>query len=435
MLGVGMNSVFSDSTLRRYPISPAERFVARHMSACLEPLWILVFALYLGSAVGFSMLGLASPWAALPAAFLLVISNYLFARILLILVARVLAMRNGPLILIAAIALLTALPALALPIISRYSGHSVSISAAPRFIPPFAAAACMTGLASLPLLGWMLYLLAGCCLLAVVLFRLDRLPPPSQTVAEAEASWGSLYDRMAGFFGGVTAPLIGKILRYYARSPQTRFNYPCAPLLIVIAVMNTQSSFLSALSSISIIGSICLGGMAVNAFGFDGGGFRRYFLLPIRPAAVLRATAIVPLILGAATIPVSLAIWLVFAPIHIEAQMVVMLVCCGFGGLFLFQALGIWTSLFSPCAMPFNTAFGNKLSLSAKAVLFLCIAVWFGLPMVLGRLGTQTVLDCWWVAPLVLTITAGFYFMTLRLGAVIFSRRREIMLSTIEKGC
>jgi hypothetical protein len=139
--------------------------------------------------------------------------------------------------------------------------------------------------------------------------------------------------------------------------------------------------------------------------------------------------------LGAVMTLVSLALWLIFAPIQIEAHMIAMLMSCGFGGLFMYQALSIWTSVLSPRAIPLKVTFGHRLSHSVTVLMMGIFFNFFYLPMILDRVGTDVVLAHWWIAPIVLLVAVSFYTVTLRAGAAVFSRRREIMLSTIERGC
>lgn len=433
VLGAGMRSVFSDAALRRYPLAAPERFIARHLESCLEPLWLLVLALYLGVAAGFSLYGGAAAWMALPAALLLACSNYLVARILSILVERILAARCGPFLLLGAVSLLITLPAYSGLLLQ--SGQGRGAQSLLRLLPSCAAAVCITGEASRAAAGWMLYLLGGCGALAAVLWWLDRLPAPSRTVADAPAAWHGAYDRIAAVFGADAAPLAGKILRYYARSPHLRFNYPAAPLLMLMAILDAERSFVLAIGIIGIVGFLSMGSMTMNMFGFDGAGFRRNFLVPMPPAQVFRLTALIPLLLGAALVPVALSIWILCAPVAIEPVMPVILGACGFGGLFLFQALGLWTSLLAPRAIPLKLMLGNKLSPAANVLMGLGMFVFFGLPLVLDRIGVPVILRYWWMAPLGLLAAAAFYFVTLRAGAGVFARRREIMLATIERGC
>ena len=57
MLGFGMNEVFTDAELRRYPLRERERTFARHFTGVVDPFWLLVIALDLGLALGLYLFG------------------------------------------------------------------------------------------------------------------------------------------------------------------------------------------------------------------------------------------------------------------------------------------------------------------------------------------------------------------------------------------
>jgi len=54
ILGFGVNAIFSDAQLRRYPLKARERWAARHFIGILDPFWFLILALELGLVVGFT---------------------------------------------------------------------------------------------------------------------------------------------------------------------------------------------------------------------------------------------------------------------------------------------------------------------------------------------------------------------------------------------
>ena len=191
--------------------------------------------------------------------------------------------------------------------------------------------------------------------------------------------------------------------------------------------------FLFALGLISLTGMMCTGGLPLNVFGFDAPGFRRYLLQPVAPARILRSISLTGLIPGATLIPIALLLWLVFAPVHTGARMLAMLFSSAVVGWLLFHALGLWASLLSPRPIEFNLQFGNKLSLAANLIFMGCfMGFWVGLPLGLRALGADTVMRYWWVAPLIMFATTGFYLLSLRAGAVVFAARRERILSLLE---
>lgn len=445
LLGIGLDPVFSDEVLRRYPLRRVERFAARQVLSILEPIWLLILMLYIGMALGFSLSGIASFRIAVPAAVLLAISNYLPARILSMLVDRLLAVKHGPQILLIVVMLLFMLPALLIRIDWESSTLQQNVLPSLQWFPPFAAAAVFTGKFSLLGLGWTLYLLICCFALAAAVFRLDHLPMPARSITDKQSlplqTGDSFYDRVADYFPADIGPLVGKILRYYVRSPQLRFNYLFSLFGILPFTMllggreDAARSFSLAVGYISIVGYISMGAMTSNVFGFDNNGFRRYFLLPVSAKSVLKASAAVPLLLGIAVVIVSIALWLIITPASFEGRMLLVLLSSGFAGLLLFQALGIWVSLFNPRAIPFKISFGTRLSAGANALMIAAIFLLFLLPSIPDTIGMQKVLALWWIALVLLLGTAAFYIATLHTGAIAFSNRRERMLATIERGC
>src|SRR5689334_3772505 len=79
IMGFGMNAMFSETELRRYPVSALERRVTRHLIAMVDPFWFLAAALEIGLAIGLYVLGSASLGLGLLAVLLLLVCNYLFA--------------------------------------------------------------------------------------------------------------------------------------------------------------------------------------------------------------------------------------------------------------------------------------------------------------------------------------------------------------------
>jgi hypothetical protein len=167
MLGVAVAPAFSDAVLRRFPLRPRERFAVRHLTAILEPLWLLVLAIDVGLAVGCAVLGAGLAWVALPTAVLLLGSNYLAAQVLVTLVDRVMRTRLGRNTLTVAVLLGVCLaPGLPLRAAARTSGVLSAMASAVSVTPPFIASAAMSGhgwralAAGVGLLAWVLGLAA-----------------------------------------------------------------------------------------------------------------------------------------------------------------------------------------------------------------------------------------------------------------------------------
>jgi hypothetical protein len=171
----------------------------------------------------------------------------------------------------------------------------------------------------------------------------------------------------------------------------------------------------------------------MNFFGFDGHGFRRYFLLPVAARDVFRTAALVSLIPGSVLIGVGLIGWFAFAPPHLDGKMSVLLASAAVGGLLIFHATGLWVTLVSPRRIALDATFGNKLSPLANALMIGSMVAFFGLPMGLSALGTDVVAAHWYLGPVVAAAGAIAFAATLRLGPSALTRRRERMLALVEK--
>jgi len=323
-------------------------------------------------------------------------------------------------------------PALLARVAIRHGGSLPGLAVL-ELTPPSTAATAMANPAHLSAWLGLLLLIGWSVGLGGVLIAVERLPLHSRTIAGAPADWDHPCDRIAAVFGARLAPLAGKVLRYYVRSP-VRYNYLF--ILPAVAVFihgeSPGAAFMFAVGAAPAIGFASTIPIAMNLFGFDGHGLRRYFLLPVSGAQVFRTVALVSLIPGVVLIPIGLVAWVMFAPVHTDGRMITMLLSSGLAGLLFFSSLGLWTTLLSPRAIPFEVKFGNKLSFAANLLMFVTWGVLFGLPWVLKGLGFETVVGAWWVTPLFLVGAAALYMATLRSGATVFVARRERILALIE---
>jgi hypothetical protein len=439
ILGFGMNAAFSDAALRRYPLTSWDRLLARQLTALLEPLWLFIFLLDGALALSLWAAGAGSVLFCLPAALLLVIANYLFARFLAGIVERLLHVRGGPVILMLIIIGIATIPAMAAPSLSRNSALVEGILNALRFTPPFGAAVAMTSASALAAAAGLLILLVWIVVLLALIFVDERHPAVSRAPQKAAASWDSWYDRVAGRFPPDYGPLVGKTLRYYFRSNRARYNYILAvPIMVFLVIIQARpfgpmGIFVWGLLLFAFLGFQATVAIAVNQFGYDDGGFRRYFLLPCSPAAAFRASSLTSLFLGATLIPVGFVVWFALAPLHTDARMFSMMLSSAVGGLLFFNALSNWTSLLAPRRTSLSSTFGNNLSAGANVLLIGGILSIIFLAMYIAHSGhAKDVINFWWAPPLFLIASAIFYAVTLRAGSALFLARRERLLATIE---
>jgi hypothetical protein len=436
LLGTGVSPVFSDAVLRGYSLSRLDRLAARHVTALLEPLWLLVLTLVLGLAVGFSTSGATSPWLALLVAALFVLTNYLLACVVARLSGWILSLPAGSLIVMMAGGALLMMAPLAPAVLARVTtrhGGAVPGLDVLALTPPFAAARAMATAADWPALVGLLLLVGWAVGLGALLIVVERLPPYVPAIAGIRATWDHPCDRIAAITGPRTAPLVGKMLRYYVRSA-VRYNYPFVlPVLASMSRHYDDALFAFALGVAPVAGFVATVPLSLNLFGMDRNGFRRYFLLPVPGAHVFRTVSLVSLVPGGGVLVLGVLMWLAFPQTPPDARMIAMVATVGVGGLLFFHALGLWTTLMAPRAIPFGLALGNRNSPPANALMVASFVLLFGLPVVVRRLDVDAVLDRWWVAPVFLVVAGGIYVATIRAGARLFVTRRERMIELLEE--
>jgi hypothetical protein len=438
--GFGINTAFTDAALRRYALTAWDRLAARHLTGILEPVWIFVLGLDLGLATGMYVFGAGSFWLGAVAVVLLLITDYLLARVLATLIEWLSHVKGGTAILFLMLLSVGFLPSVLIPRLVAAHGAKESVLAALHYTPPFAAAALMVNAGRL--LHHFGLLAVWIAALLVALAAIEKQAARPRSAAAAAVAWDNRYDRIASIFGPAMAPLIGRSLRYYVRSNKVRFNYIAAIPLLAFLTFNRSANaaesgplhyFVRALGAFAVAGFLGTAVMSTNQFGFDASGFRRYFLLPIAPGAILRASSFTALFVGSTLVAAALVLWVLFAPVPYDPRMTPMLLASGVGGLCLFNALSIWTSLLAPRPTSFETTFGNQLSLAANVLLIGgVLAGVFGVVVLDKMAGPAAVLSYWWAAILAAALAIVFYLYSLRRGEAIFVSQRERLLNTLE---
>ena len=254
LLGFGMTAIFSDSEMRRYPLRAPERLLVRHLIGILDPFWFLILALELGLALGMYIYGAGSFWLGLIAVLLLFVSNYLCARVLGLLVERLVSKKGGSTILLGAIMCLGLLPAAIGPQLKKGSPALRPIIEVLRSTPPAGAAQAMTHV-DLAALGGLAILAGWIIGLTAALVVLERWPMKARVAQATKLSWDSPYERIGAWLGPQNAILVGQWLRFYSRNNRFRMIYPLAvPLtaFLVVVFPKQSSSSKPTTSSVSL---------------------------------------------------------------------------------------------------------------------------------------------------------------------------------------
>ena len=438
MLGFGVNSVFADVELRRYPLRSVERRLARHFVGIVDPFWLLILGLELGLAVGLYLMDAASFWSGVIAIFLLFLSNYMLARVITLLVDRLVSRKGGSALLLGFIVLFGILPAMLGSVLKKHPHALDPVIAILAYTPPAGAAAAMIRSGGAALSGFAL-ILGWLVALSAALVALERRPPRKRTVQATVLSFGGPWERLGALFGPEYGPLVAQWLRFYSRNNRFRTLYPLGvPLMIFLLFTQTRvgsgsGEFATVLGCFAIIGFISTAQFAVNQFGYLGGGFRRYFLLPADPAAILRSGSYAFVFLSALLIPVAALVLLFMRPVPLDPAAFVMLVAGAVLTLFLMHALALWSTLLGPRRANFYSSFGNDLSLFGNIVVVGGVLALLFLPRLVAHFWPASLVPAnWWVVVLLAFAAAGFYRFSLRRAGAVFRARRERILAVME---
>jgi hypothetical protein len=444
VVGFGMNAIFSDAELRRYPLAALDRRVARHVIGIVDPFWFLYLALELGLAIGLYAMGAGGFWLGTIAVLLLFVCNYLAARVVGLFIDRIVKRKGGSGILLGLILALVLVISLAGPAIRDHPTVLPAVTERLQFTPPFAAAAALVGSASA--LATLAVWIFG---LGLILAWLENRPPQRQSAESTAISWDSPWDRIAALFGPSMGPFVGHWLRFYGRNSRTRVQ-----LVIALVIggfltyaparqlgLGPNSFFIAALGAMPFTIFMGTSRIAVNQFGYTGGAFRRYFLLPVDPGATLRAASYASLTLSAPLLPLALILWSIAwsmtwsasAPHPFDLRMLVMLACSSVTGLLVFNALGVWVTLFNPRRGNYNASFGNDLSLGGNILVIGGVVGGLWLPRLFHQVWPAAVSpESWWMLLPLPLLAAAFYAATLKAAGPVFIARREKLLAIVE---
>src|ERR1035437_10198871 len=439
ILGFGMSAVFAETELRRYPLTAPDRRIARHLTGILDPFWFLFFALELGLAVGLYVMGAGSFWFGLAAVLLLFAANYLLARVVGLFIDQMMQRKGGAPVLMGLIMVLAFLPSAVAPLIRKNPATVTALVRRLQYTPPFGAAAAMIhpGLAGIQGLAIIVTWILG---LGALLVWLEKRPPRRQVTETVKIEWDSPFDRVGALFGPQMGPLVGHWLRFYGRNSRTRTLYLISLPIVALLTFHfghqwkalPHSFFIVALGAAPMTTFFASSRIAVNQFGYVGGAFRRYFLLPIDPAATLRAASYAAVTIGGSMLPIALLVWAIFAPYPFDARMLAMLLCTGFTGLFLLNGLGIWVTLFNPRRGNYSSNFGNDLSLGGNLLLMGAGMMAF-VPRLLYKFQPGLVSpESWWMLLPLPVVAVAFYLATLKSAGPVFVSRREKLLAIVE---
>jgi hypothetical protein len=437
LFGLGTRAAFSEESLRHYPLSSQERFTVRHAIGLLDPIWLTGVAGAFGLAVGLAWAGLGSIVTGLPAVIIFILVNYLATAILLELAGIMVETRAGTALFSALVILLVSFGPLAIaPLITAHRFDIwLAFDQFLRATPPGAAAAMMSGDGSRTILGGAGLLLFWCGVLVYILMRLEMRPRGSKSAVSGIFIRSDFIDQIGKLMSGRYGPLVSKSLRYHLRSNLIRFSLITSPIIVLMGKYLLpwgwqEKSFLISLSIFFIISSATGAALMFNLFGYDDAGIRRYAVLPISFADALRAGSLASLLLRAITVFVAFGLWSIFyAGESLTGEMIVMISSMALASLFLFNALGIWTSVLSPRRLNFDAMWNSRLSFGANVVVIIGISLPLGgMVFFVDRIDHAVLTGYWWVSPLILIFCLSFYILSLvAMDGPVKSRRERLI--------
>ncbi len=429
LTGLGMAAIFSETELRRYPLTTLDRLIARHVIAILDPFWLLYLSLYLGLSMGLFVAGNGSIASAAGAALLLFLCDYVAARVVGLAMHHLAA--GGARFLAAALVAVAAIV-----LVARTNG---ALYPWLEFTPPFAAAKAMArgGFSGpLTILAWLGVLLPA-------LPWLEQRPTRQQRRGSGAIVWDSFFDRVGRRFGPSLGPLVAFWLRFTCRNIITRrFMWLLLPVSSIIAYTfyidqhanDAYGLFLTSLGALPLATALVPGRIAVNQFGYLSGGLRRLLLLPVSPSSLLRSSSYACALLSLAMLPVALTFWIIVAPYPFDWRMIVMLVCSALNGIFFFHAGGAWVSVYDPSCGNYYLRFGNDQSFGGFLVFMANPVGAMAVPGVVGAVWPSASSPAtWWTLFPFPAIGVAVYFATLAVVGTRFTERQERILAVMEQ--
>ncbi|MBX9660668.1 MAG: hypothetical protein K2X00_19100 [Nitrospiraceae bacterium] len=438
LLGVGMNVIFSEAELRRYPLTVFDRLLARHVIAILDPFWAVYLALYLGLAAGLAAVGASSLFPAVIAATLLLLCNYAAARIVDQAIQRVTAHQAGTEALLGVVAVSALGIAMAVGTKQASLEHMDTVYDLATYSPAFAAASAMTGgppFVLLTLLIWLVVLIPS-------LVWLESNPPRAARRRTGEVAWDTFFERAGQRFGSTLGPLVTFWLRFQTRNiVGRRMLFAAIPLFSIITYAkyrddqldDPNGAFIAALGTLPLVAIFTTWRTAVNQFGYLGGGLRRLLLFPVPPSLLLRSCTYVCTIVSLLISTLCVTGWALFSPYSFDLRRIAMLACSAITGLCLFHSASVWVTVLKPRRGNYFMQIGNDSPLWGTllaAVGSVCALV---LPLIAYRTwpaGTSP--ETWWSLVPVTAVAVGLYFAMLGLAGWTLARRRERLLVVVE---
>ncbi len=442
LFGVSSREAFSEESLRRYPLDSRDRFLVRQLIGLLDPVWLILGMGAIGVAVGTAFFAKGSLLFGLPGAILFLASNYLATSVLLAIIGLVMQTRRGSALLGVLVLLMISFGPLAITLFAVAKGNNLWL-ALDRYLiytPPGSATLMMVGDTPLRVFGSTLLLVGWCAALLLALQRLETIRPAEELAGGGKIEWDDYYDQLGGLFGRGLAPYVAKALRYHLRCNIIRFSLITSPLLILFGKFmlpdrSRRGELIITFALFFITSSATGAAMMLNLFGYDGAGIRRYAVLPARLVRALQAGSIASLLLRGVMMLFAFAVWVGLSARSgpaLSPRLTVLVLSIVVASLFLFNGLGLWTSVLSPKVADFDAMWNNRLSFGGNVVMIGGVVVPYVIAIVLSeRIDPATLARFWWIPGLFMLASIAFYIFSLRAIEPTLQGRRERLINLI----
>jgi hypothetical protein len=425
-------AAFSDPTLRRYPISPKTRFLARHVIGLLDPLWLTVILFTVGLLTILVLKESIAPINGLICALFFISVSYLSAALLLALLQRAAwHPRSASLIGMAAVAVFTA-AGITVPFLK--SPASLFSWPALDFLPPAAAAHLLFEDSALAFVCYGVILAGWCYLFARLLKRMEAAHPSNSRRRSGKVE-ATIARFLSFFFGKAWSPLVERSLLYHLRCDRIRVNLGIAILAIPLMLhfldrsQNIPEMLMIRAALLFVSGLFSVSNMMFNSYGYDGSGMARLALCPVPFATTLISASLASLLLSFVVGSASSSVVLSTMGFSIDPSTLVIFVSSAWAGAFFLATLGLFSSIYFPKQAHYDKIFGSDSSTGTQGIV--CAVIFFTL---MAAIRLASIFDAsgpvqfWWAFPVLLAFCVYLYLFSLKWIGRLLAHRREDLL-------
>lgn len=440
LLGFGHRDAFSEQSLRRYPLNSVERFIARHLTGLLDPPWTLSGVMVLGLSLGYCLLGPGNILVGLPVALCFIALCYIYVMLGYAFIAELMKKRSTAFITMSlGLILFIAATAMGPHLLITRPGIILDYDKILRFTPAGLSASVITGNNFSEVSMNALLLLAWIVVGIFLLMKIEKRSKRSQSQEQGKIVWNDIYDRAGNLLSLDCGPVASKTLRYHLRCNLMLFSLLTSPLFIPLMKfihsgnLPVKSPLSLSIGMLTLVAGSAAMAITLNLFCFDDAGIKRYLLWPKSFKDIVSAAVSASVILRLSTVLASLLVWAMLYPnLSSSIKADIMIAGISVATVLIFNSLGIWTSIFFPKPLLFDSMWNNKLSAATTILYTLSILIPFSMFTIMAANKSQAfVLGFWWVSLIAIFLSIGIYLLSLKFAGEFLKSRKEILINAI----